>query len=103
MPIDNLAKVHFTEQQIQNVNQSLDRIIQTLSNIGVNLDAAERSKYGKVREQNKLLINKVKQFHESQPGLRSPEVDWEEFEKDYQDRVQAGYMLSKIKSVETLL
>jgi len=103
MPLDNLGKVHFTNPQIQDINESLDTAFQILSDMAINLDSVERRKYAKVGEQNKLLINKVKQFHESQPGLRSPEIDWVEFEKDYHDRTQASQMLAKIRSIETLL
>ena len=41
-----------------------------------NLTAEERQQYGSVNEQNKLIINKVKDFRDSQPALSSPDVDW---------------------------
>lgn len=103
MPIDNLAKIHFSDGDKQAIHTDLDHLLETLTNLTQNLTAAERRKYGKVGEQNKLLINKVMDFHQTQPGLDSPEVDWAEFERDYQDRVQASMMLAKIRSVEEAL
>jgi hypothetical protein len=103
MPIDNLAKIHFSEEENLTIHQGLDQILETLTGLTINLTAAERRKYGKVGEQNKLLINKVRAFHQNDARLESPEIDWAEFERDYQDRVHASMMLAKIKSVEQLL
>lgn len=103
MPLDNLGKVHFKDQQIQEINENLYSVFQILSDMAINLNSLERRRFAKVGEQNKLLINKVKQYHKSQPDLRSPEVDWVEFEKDYNDRYQASQMLAMVKSIETLL
>ena len=103
MPIDNLGKTHFSDAEIQSIHQHLDQLLDTLNNMSVNLTAEERRKYAKVGEQNKLLINKVKDYHEVQSQLQSPEVDWDEFKKDYNDRAQASAMLMKIRSLETQL
>lgn len=103
MPIDNLCKVHFSAQQVEDINQMLSALTATLEGMSVNLTAAEHRKYGRIKEQNKLLVDKVKNYHEIQPHLRSPEVDWEEFELDYNNRSQVSQMLSKIKSIENQL
>ena len=103
MPIDNLGKSHFSEQQIQDINQALAVLTTALEGMSVNLSAEEHQKYGRVKERNKLLIDKVKSYHEVQPQLRSPEVDWNEFDLDYENRSQASQMLSKIKSIESQL
>ncbi len=50
------------------------------------LNAEERARFGRINEKNKLLVNKVFQFRESQPQLSSPDVDWDEFETDYHAR-----------------
>lgn len=103
MPLDNLGKVHFSKQQIQDINQALDVLTENLAGMSVNLTAAEHKKYGTVKEKNKLLINKVKSYHDNQPSLQSPEVDWEGFDLDYENRFQASQMLSKLKSIENQL
>nr|WP_315203945.1 hypothetical protein [uncultured Flavobacterium sp.] len=103
MPIDNLGTIHFSSKQIQDINQALIVLTDTLAGISVNLTAAERQKYGRVKEQNKLLIDKVKNYHDNQPRLQSPEVDWKEFDLDYENRLQASQMLLKIKDIEKQL
>jgi methyl coenzyme M reductase subunit C-like uncharacterized protein (methanogenesis marker protein 7) len=103
MPIDNLCKIHFSQQQIQDINQALTVLTEALAGMSVNLTTAERQKYGRVKEQNKLLIDKVKNYHDNQPNLQSPEVDWKEFDLDYENRWQASQMLLKIQSIQTQL
>jgi hypothetical protein len=101
MSIDNLAKIHFAPNQKQGINDALYQIFDLIKDITVNLTAKERSKYGKVGEQGKLLINKVKDFQEGQPALANPDVDWVEFNNDYADREFAEGVLRKLKSIET--
>ncbi|PKB16878.1 hypothetical protein [Flavobacterium sp. 5] len=103
MPLDNLCKVHFSEQQIQDIDQALAVLTTALAGMSVNLSPSEHRKFGRVKEKNKLLIDKVKTYHENMPQLRSPEVDWNEFDLDYQNRWQATQMLSKIKAIESQL
>jgi hypothetical protein len=47
-----------------------------------NLSPEERSKFGSVQEQNKLIINKVKNFRNNQPALSSLDIYWVEFQSD---------------------
>lgn len=103
MPIDNLGKIHFSKQQIQDINKALAALTDTLAGMSVNLTAAEHQKYGRVKEKNKLLIDKVKNYHDNQPRLQSPEVDWKEFDLDYENRLQTSQMLLKIKAIENQL
>lgn len=103
MPIENLGKNHFTDEQILVVDDAFTTIMSTVLGMTENLTSIERRNLGKVGEKNKLIINKVKDYHDTQPNLQSPDVDWEEFEKDYADRRIAEGMLSKIRSLENLV
>lgn len=100
MPIDNLGKSHFTPAEITALTQSLQQLRTIISRMTVNLTPAERRQYAKVGEQNKLLVNKVREYHQNQPQLQSPEIDWDEFEKDYTDRSVAGMLLSQVRELE---
>lgn len=51
------------------------------------LTEEERVRYGSINEQNKLLVNKVRDYKQTNGGLSSPDVDWDEFESDYQTRL----------------
>lgn len=63
------------------------------------IDEAERSRYGSVNEQNKLVVNKARDFHTSQPAHSSPDVDWEEFESDYQSRGFLENCINRLKAL----
>lgn len=51
-----------------------------------NLSEEENNKVGSIDEQNKLFVNKVLDYHNSQPALDSPDVDWTEFVADHESR-----------------
>lgn len=86
MSLSNLSNLHLTEDQVSAVNEALSSLETALKPLNVNLSAEERSKYGRVNEQNKLLVNKIYDYAQNQQELRSPDVDWDEFFKDYKDR-----------------
>lgn len=84
--MNNLNNTHLTEEQIATVNEAISNLENALKTLNTSLSPEERSKYGRVNEQNKLFVNKVNDFAKSQPELRSPDVDWEEFERDFNSR-----------------
>lgn len=51
------------------------------------LTEEDRIRYGSINEQNKLLVNKVRDYRQTNAGLSSPDIDWSEFETDYQARL----------------
>lgn len=98
MSIENLAKNHFTDPEKQQLDAAINTILGIIGQKTYNLSPKERSKYGKVGEQKKLLLTKVKQIHDSQPHLSSPDVDWEEFAADYASRNYAEMKYLELKS-----
>lgn len=103
MPIKNIEKKHFTNEHIQLVNAALREITLIGIELSENLTTAERRRYGKVGEKNKLIVNMVKDYHEKQPDLQSPDVDWDEFVLDYNDRQIVEQMLLRIRNIESML
>lgn len=101
MSIDNLNNVHLTDPQMNAVNQALTSLENALNLLKVNLTAEERNKYGRVNEQNKLFINKIHDFATSQPSLKSPDVDWAEFEKDFKSRKFLEGILTRLETIAT--
>jgi hypothetical protein len=51
-----------------------------------NLSEEENGKVGRIDETGKLVVNKVKDYYETQPGLSSNDVDWSEFKLDFESR-----------------
>ncbi len=63
------------------------------------LSTDERSRYGSVNEQNKLVVNKAREYNQNQPALSAPNVDWVEFESDYQARVFLENCINRLKAL----
>lgn len=63
------------------------------------LTEEERVNYGSINEQNKLLVNKVRDYRTSSPGLNSPDVDRTEFENDFQARAFLESSAARLASI----
>lgn len=63
------------------------------------LTERERQDYKAINEKNKLFVNKVWDYRQHSSVLSSPDVDWEEFEKDYKARVFTESLLGRIESL----
>lgn len=86
MSFTNFDSRHFDDAEKVAVNTALASLELAVSEKLANLSAAERQQYGSVNEQNKLIINKVKGFNDAQSTLSSPDVDWREFNNDFDTR-----------------
>ena len=86
MPFDNLNSRHFLATEQTAIEDSLTELETAIMPKLENLTPDERQKYGSVNEQNKLIVNKVRDFRNADPSLSNPEIDWEEFAADFQSR-----------------
>ena len=100
MPFTNFDSRHFTAAEKTAVNTALTSLETALQPKTANLSAEERQQYGSVNEQNKLIINKVKDFRDSQPALSSPDVDWTELANDHDTR---AYLQATIQRLQSLI
>jgi patatin-like phospholipase/acyl hydrolase len=100
MPFLNQENRHFTDAEKTSIQAALTALTTALTPKLANLTAEERQQYGSVNEQNKLIINKVKDYKEAQPILSSPDIDWIEFVADYQTR---SFLQSSIEQLAELL
>ena len=103
MAITNLNNTHLTAAQLTDAQDALTQLETALQVINVNLSAEDRQKYGSINEQNKLFVNKVYDFNESQPTLSSPDVDWEEFNRDFISRTNLEAIIARLDSLSTKL
>ena len=60
---------HFTDEEMNISIGFLKQFEQSLRDVLVNISAAERRKYGRVNEQNKLFINKIFDFFKNNREL----------------------------------
>lgn len=103
MPVTNLGRLHLTAAQKTAIDAALTAIETQLLPVTMNLNAEERNKFGSIKEYNKLFVNKDRDYYLTQPNLASPDVDWVEFEADYQDRVFADTRLDRIATITRML
>jgi hypothetical protein len=103
MPLENVGSKHLTAAQMKDIDDAVASITAILSGITQNLTDEERRKYGSINEQNKLIVNKVNDYHQTQATLQSPDVDWDEFEKDFADRQFADSRLSALYTLQRML
>ncbi len=96
MGFNNLADRHLSEQEITEIRALLAQLESVLTAKLANLTPEERTQYGSINEQNKLVVNKVMDYHKADPALCSPDVDWTEFENDYRTRVFLEEAINKL-------
>lgn len=86
MPFTNLNNTHLTGEQQAPITDAINNLRTLTQPLAVNLTPEERQRYGSINELNKGIVNKAKSFNDSQPALSSPDVDWTEFNSDYDMR-----------------
>jgi hypothetical protein len=99
MPFYDLVQQHFQTTEVQAIDASLDALEKALTEKKRNLSPEERKRYGSINEANKLFVNKVYDYCKAQPDFCSPDVDWPEFEADYQDRNIIETRITRLRSL----
>lgn len=99
--LKNLNNTHLSAEQIESANTALTSLETILVTILSNLSGEERRKYGSISEQNKLLVNKVNDYAINQPALKSPDVDWDEFTKDFTSRTVLEGVIARLENLLT--
>jgi len=103
MAITNLNNTHLTPAEFDTANDALTSLENALVKINVNLTPDDRQKYGSINEQNKLVVNKVNDYHLNQPALQTAQVDWDEFGKDFTSRSNLESFIARLDSLSTRL
>ncbi len=99
MAFNNLENRHFSEQEITEIRALFNQMKTLLEPKLANLTPEERSQHGSINEQNKLIVNKVRDFHEGDPDLCSPDIDWTEFENDYRSRTFLEQIIAQLSKL----
>lgn len=103
MPLTNLNSAHLTDAQVTAAQNALTELENALAMITVQLTPEDRQKYGSINEQNKLLVNKVKDYRDSNPALSVSDVDWDEFDKDFASRSTFDSLINRLDALATKL
>jgi len=99
MPFENLNNVHYTAAEKTAAATALTDLETALTAKFRNLSPDERKKYGSINEQNKLIVNKILDYRNNQPGLSSSDVDWVEFQNDFDSRAFIQATISRLQSI----
>ncbi|WP_445710522.1 hypothetical protein [Flavobacterium sp.] len=99
MPFDNLNNNHYTQAEKTAVVEAISTLETVLAGRFKNLSPEERKRYGSINEQNKLIVNKVLDYRKNQSNLSSPDVDWEEFQNDYDSRSFLQETIAKLQNL----
>lgn len=102
MPISNLNNIHFSQAEMDAINKGWDEILTILNGKSRNLNPEERQKYGSVSEQNKLVIQKMLDYHRNQPHLDCPDVDYNETLQDWADRNFLAAFVAKMTEASNI-
>jgi hypothetical protein len=95
----NIIQSQITEADGTAISESITNLEAALVGKTAVLSDTERVRYGSVNEQNKLVINKAREYRQNQPALSAPNVDWTEFESDYQARIFLESCINRLKAV----
>lgn len=103
MAITNLNNNHLTDAQVSEAKDAATRLETALTPVNINLSAEDRQRYGSINEQNKLLVNKVMDYHVNQPELQTPHNDWVEYSNDFKSRKNLESLIARLDSLSTRL
>ena len=103
MAITNLNNTHLTPAEVVAAQGALTNLENALAGINVNLTAEDRQKYGSINEQNKLVVNKVNDYHLNPPALQTAQVDWDEFDNDFTSRANLESLIARLDSLSIRL
>jgi hypothetical protein len=103
MAITNLKNNHLSAAEFVDVATTLSTLEALLSIARINLSPEDRQRYGSINEQNKLLVNKTRDYHNNQPALQTPHVDWVEFDNDFNSRANLENIIDRLESLTVQL
>lgn len=95
----NIIESQITEADRTAINASITELETALAGKTGVLSDDERKRYGSVNEQNKLVVNKAREYRQSQPALSAPDVDWTEFENEYKTRAFLETCINRLTAI----
>jgi hypothetical protein len=96
MPNSNLNNDHFSVYEMEVIDNAWRAIMEVFTRKTRNLSPEERSRYGSISEENKLIVQKVLEYNAVQPHLNCPDVDYTELKSDWADRMFLAGFLSRM-------
>ncbi len=95
----NIIETQLTQGDRDHIDDLLTQLEAQVAGKLSALTEEERVRYGSINEQNKLLVNKVHDYQQMSPAMSSPDVDWTEFESDFQARAFLESRAARLTSI----
>ncbi|NML55869.1 hypothetical protein [Chryseobacterium cheonjiense] len=95
----NIIQTQFTNDLKTQIDAKIAELEALFQGKLAALNADQRKLYGTINEQNKLFVNKVRDYKMNQPQLSADDVNWDEFENDYQARIFLETRKEKLASL----
>ena len=99
MALENLISVSFTDEELAQLELQLVGIQQILEGKTVNLTTDQRRQYGRIANQNKLIVDKAKNYMEQHPSWVPNFLDKTEFDNDYMAREQIENRVQQLENL----
>ncbi|WP_103067985.1 hypothetical protein [Aquimarina sediminis] len=103
MALENLISVTFSDEELNNLNKAITMLNKALHGKTVNLTPEQRGQYGRIANQNKLIVDKAKSYMEQHPDWIPRFLDKEEFDRDYIARKQIETQVQLLESLSQQL
>ncbi|WP_298311007.1 hypothetical protein [uncultured Aquimarina sp.] len=103
MALENLISISFTEEELIQLDGHLAGVRQLLQGKTVNLTSDQRRQYGRIANQNKLIVDKAKNYMEQHPDWVPRFLDKDEFDRDYISRQQIENRVQLLENLSTQL
>lgn len=99
MAIDNVISNQFTAADWTALDNALNQIETLLNGKVRGLTPEERQEFGSIAEQNKLIVNKVKDYQDTQPAFNHPRINLTEFNNDFVARTELGRRIMRVDTI----
>ncbi len=103
MALENLISVTFTQEELTRLTEGMQMIKEVLADKTVNLTPDQRGQYGRIANQNKLIVDKAKNYMEQHPSWVPRFLDKEEFDRDYTTRNQIESHVQQLQNLSQQL
>ncbi len=95
----NLISVTFTQEELAKLDEAIQTTEQIIAGKTSNLTNEERQQFGRIAEQNKLFVNKAKDYMEQYPQYVPVFLDKAEFDRDFESRSLIEKRLMRLEGV----
>ncbi len=99
MALDNLISVTLTAEEVKVIEDAIAALNNVLKDKVVNLTPDERRQFGSIADQNKLLVDKCKDYMDQNPETIPNIIDKTEFDHDYATRKQLELPVRSLKRI----